>query len=228
MNWLQRNSLWLIGFGLMLASSGIDGAYMARWMATPWAWSGYALNTISDVAGEVLMYQFGRLQQEPKNTKKHRLSWWILLAEVIAIIYSWFFSWRQLRIILPAIEGDAAEWVALTSAAFVPILLAAIGYTQALLAGRFTNVTDAALTRQTNVTDAKATSINVTDAALTPTIADYRCFAASGNGNNATMTRQAALQWASDAGMDVTGASGKGNRDKVARWWRTTTQETQQ
>ena len=30
--WLQANSLWLVSLGLMVASSGIDGAYMARWI----------------------------------------------------------------------------------------------------------------------------------------------------------------------------------------------------
>jgi hypothetical protein len=27
--WINDNALWLVGLGLMLASSGIDGAYMA-------------------------------------------------------------------------------------------------------------------------------------------------------------------------------------------------------
>ena len=61
---IRRNSLWIMSIGLMAASSGIDGAYMAAWMPAGAAWLGYVLNTTSDVASEVLMYWFGRLQQE--------------------------------------------------------------------------------------------------------------------------------------------------------------------
>ena len=42
----------------------------------------------------------------------------------------------QLRIVLPAIEPIAWLWVAPVAAGFVPLLLAFIGYTQGLLAGR--------------------------------------------------------------------------------------------
>lgn len=134
---MKRNSLWLMSIGLMAASSGVDGAYMSTWMPRRAYWLGYVLNTTSDVASEVLMYWFGRLQQERKGSKKWRFSWWLLPAEVVIVTFSWFFSWRQLRIVMPAVEGAAAAWVAPISAAFAPILLASIGYAQALLAGKF-------------------------------------------------------------------------------------------
>jgi hypothetical protein len=126
-----------MSIGLMAASSGIDGAYMAAWMPDGAGWLGYVLNTTSDVASEVLMFWFGRLQQERKGSKKWRLSRWILAAESVIVTFSWFFGWRQLRLVMPRIEGNAAHWVAPVSAAFVPVLLVSTGYAQALREGRF-------------------------------------------------------------------------------------------
>ncbi len=105
------------------------------------AWMGYALNTIADLSGMVIVYNYGRLQQIPLNVaggkRKRKLSRVLLGAEAVTVLYSAFFSWRQLRIVLPVTEPTAWPWVALISAGFVPLLLATIGYTQALLAGRF-------------------------------------------------------------------------------------------
>jgi hypothetical protein len=139
-NWLARNSLWCIGILLMLASSGLDGAYMARWQPEQMAWLGYVLNTVADCGGMLLSYWYGRLQMD-RSVVKRRRSRVLLIGEGIAIAYSWFFSWRQLLIVLPAIEGGATAWVAPVTAGFVPLLLAAIGYTQALLAGRIESAT---------------------------------------------------------------------------------------
>lgn len=143
-------SLWIVGLGLMLASSGVDGAYMAQWMPDGWDWLGYALNTTADVCGVVLMYWFGRIRQFPKNTKRYRLGLALLPAEVVAVAYSWFFSWLRLRPIFYRIEQDPpfgaafaplyaeafVECAAFVSAGFIPLLLAFVGYAQALLAGR--------------------------------------------------------------------------------------------
>jgi len=134
---IQRNSLWLVGLGVMAASSGVDGAYMSAWMPDGAGWLGYVLNTTSDAGSEVLMYWFGRLRQERKGSKKHRLSLLLLPAEIVIVAFSWFFSWRQLLRVLGPVEGAQARWVAPVSAAFAPVLLASIGYAQALLAGKF-------------------------------------------------------------------------------------------
>lgn len=144
LKWLQRNALWLVGFGLMLASSGIDGAYMARWMtALPWgddfvsaAVLGYVLNTTSDVASMVLSYTFAGIRRNTnRGYKKAKLAWVLLGAEAVAVLYSWFFGWRQLLLVLPSVEtSDAVRWVAPVSAGFIPVLLAAIGWAQALIA----------------------------------------------------------------------------------------------
>ena len=128
MKWLLDNSLWLASLGLMISSSGIDGAYMSK-MMEPSLWPlGYVLNTVSDVSGMVLMYAFGRLQQEHKNSKKWKLSKVLLGAEVVAILYSWFFSWLQLRIVLQPTERADAQWIAPIAAGFIPLLLAFIGW----------------------------------------------------------------------------------------------------
>jgi len=133
--WILTNSLWLVSAGLMLSSSGIDGAYMAK--IVPWPIVGYVLNTVSDIGSEVLMYWFGRLRQYPKNTKRYKMAAGVLFAESILTGYAWLFGWRQLLPIITALEdAQTAAWLAPVLAAFTPISLVAIGYTQALLAGR--------------------------------------------------------------------------------------------
>lgn len=151
---ILANSLWLVGLGLMLASSGIDGAYMAQWMQPNAHALGYILNTVSDIAGMTLMYWYGRLAQTPRNAKGGALirfmSRFILAAEIVAVGYSWFFSWRQLRRVMYGVESMPlagkfgstlagaveVEIVAAIAAGFIPLLLAFVGYAQSLLAGR--------------------------------------------------------------------------------------------
>jgi len=133
--WFRDNSLWIVSLGLMLASSGIDGAYMAMWMPAGFGWLGLVLNTTSDISSMVLIYWFGRLRQD-RSSRKRRLSSVLLGAEAVAVLFSWLFSWRQLRLVLPAIEVEDWQWVSAIAAGFIPLLLAFIGYAQALLAGR--------------------------------------------------------------------------------------------
>jgi hypothetical protein len=130
--WLHENALWLVGLGLMLASSGIDGAYMARLMS--WPALGYVLNTTADVAGMTLTYYYGRLLRDNARTSnKHKQARYLIISEVVAVGYSWFFSWRQLRLVIRAIEPVEYEWIAVVSAAFIPLLLAFIGWAQSLI-----------------------------------------------------------------------------------------------
>lgn len=138
-NWLINNSLWIAGFGLMIASSGIDGAYMIKFNA----WKeigGYALNTTSDIVGMILMYWFGVFRQSQNETKR-KMAFGLIPAELVAVIWSWLFSWRQMRPLLKIIETDPIwganeiEWLAFVFAGFVPLLLAFIGYAQSLQIG---------------------------------------------------------------------------------------------
>jgi hypothetical protein len=139
-DWLLRNSLFFATIGLCIASSGLDGTYMAAWMPPGLGWLGYVLNTVADLTGMIIFYQYSRLQQTRRNEaggkRRLQLSRVLLGAEVITVGYSWFLSWRQLRIVLPAIEPQAWHWVAPAAAGFVPLLLAFVGFTQGLLAGR--------------------------------------------------------------------------------------------
>jgi hypothetical protein len=130
--WINDNALWLVGLGLMLASSGIDGAYMARLMS--WPALGYVLNTTADVAGMTLTYYYGRLLRDNARTSnKHKQARYLIISEVVAVGYSWFFSWRQLRLVIQPIEPVEYEWIAVVSAAFIPLLLAFIGWAQSLI-----------------------------------------------------------------------------------------------
>lgn len=139
--WLAflANSLWFASVGIMLASSGIDGAYLAKIMQP--SWLGYVLNTVSDVASEILMYWYGRLTQDYSSSKRRRAKW-LLLVEIILAGFAWLFGWRQLLPIIEAHEGAAAWWLAPLMAAFTPVALIGIGYAQSLLAGRIEKTTE--------------------------------------------------------------------------------------
>jgi len=135
-HWIRDSSLWLVGLGLMLASSGLDGVYMAKWMPPGWWVLGLVLNTMADIANLILMYWYTRFRQSPKGSKRYKLAAGLLPAEVVAVGFSWFLSWRQLRAVLPAVEPQHWRWVAPISAGFIPLLLAFVGWAQALLAGK--------------------------------------------------------------------------------------------
>lgn len=133
----KQASLWIVMLGLMLASSGLDGVYMAKWMPPAWAWSGFVLNTMADIANPVIIYWFGRIRQTARaGSKRAKLALLLLPAEAVAVGYSWLFSWRQLRIVLPAVEPDHWYWVAPLAAGFIPLLLTFVGLAQSLLAGK--------------------------------------------------------------------------------------------
>jgi hypothetical protein len=148
--WFLSASLWIVMIGLMLASSGLDGKYIASWMSPGAQWLGYVLNTVSDVASVFVMYWYGRLQQSRSSTKR-RLSSHLLAFEKISIAYSWLLSWRQLRMRLYEVEvatlsarlsgSELATVIEVELAAFlfaglVPLSLVGVGYAQSLLAGR--------------------------------------------------------------------------------------------
>jgi hypothetical protein len=134
-SWFLSVSLWFTSMGLMLASAGIDGAYLTKLMPVGWGWLGQVLNTTSDIASEVIMYWFGRLQMDASPVKRKRAKW-LLVAEFVLVGFAWLFGWRQLLPILTQLEGENARWLAPLMAAFTPTALIAAGFAQALLAGR--------------------------------------------------------------------------------------------
>jgi len=156
----------------MFCSAGVDGAYMAKLMPPV---MGYALNAVSDISAEVLVYWYARLRQYPKNTKRYKMAWALLIGEVLLTGFAWLFGWRQLLPIITALEGpQVAQWLAPVLAAFTPTLLIAAGYTQALLAGRIESEVDAGTNAQTGIV-IKPTALIATAAEREP--------AHSGNGS---------------------------------------------
>jgi predicted XRE-type DNA-binding protein len=136
--WIRKNSLVIVGLGLMLASSGLDGAYMSKWMSKDLWFLGYVLNTVSDITGFVLTYWYGIFQQSKDETKR-QMSKMLLVGEVVGIVYSWAFSWRQLRFVMPMIETNpisGSQWeveiVSFVAAGFIPLTLALVGYAQSM------------------------------------------------------------------------------------------------
>jgi len=141
-NGFLRISLWLASIGLMIASSGVDGAYLAKLMPLGFGWLGLVLNTVSDVSSEIMMYWYGRLQMDASSAKRKGARW-LLAVNGLLVGYAWLFSWRQLLPIVRQIEQGAAEWLAPLMAAFIPVALVGIGFAQALLAGRIETVKEA-------------------------------------------------------------------------------------
>jgi hypothetical protein len=124
--WINGHSSLLIGAGLMLSSSGLDGVYMMAWTPDVPV-LGLVLNAMADAADLYLGDRMGRLMRSTDGTKR----WGGLLAlgfgQVIAVAYSWFFSWRQLVRVLPAIEPEHYLWIAPIAAGIIPLLLAILG-----------------------------------------------------------------------------------------------------
>ena len=132
---ILNNSLWICAIGISVFSAGIDGEWMASFQ--PWRWMGYAQNFTGDIAGEVLMYHFAKLQKENRvGTKKWKASWVILVGSLAMLGYSWLFSWRQLMIALT----DQPPWVPIICATFAPVLLGLVGYTQAIVESKLEKV----------------------------------------------------------------------------------------
>jgi hypothetical protein len=97
---------------------------------------GYILNTMTDITSMVLTYYYGIFSHD---VDKREAAQRLLNAEVVAVLYSWFFGWRQLRFMLPSVEVDPltgsaweVELVAFVSAGFIPLTLAVVGYAQSL------------------------------------------------------------------------------------------------
>jgi len=132
--WILQASLWIASIGLMIASSGLDGAYLARLMPDGWGWLGLLLNTMADITSELGMYWYGRLQQDVKAKRKRAR--WILVGQVLLVGYAWLFSWRQLVPRMRQVDPEAARPMAMLAAGFIPLALIVVGYIQSLLSGR--------------------------------------------------------------------------------------------
>jgi hypothetical protein len=107
----------------MLASSGLDGAYLAALIGP----LGYLLNTTVDVATEVVIHQATQLRrQNRKGSKLHRMSWLLYGGNAILVAYSAYLSTMYLLTLgLPLVHA------AITSC-LVPVAIALTGLAQAL------------------------------------------------------------------------------------------------
>lgn len=119
---LKRYTNLLISALLVLASSGLDGVYMSLWMpGAPIL--GFILNLAADIANMYLSHRVGKLLRS-KNAVKQRGAIVLFTGELVAIAYSWLFTWRQLLRVLPAIEPTDYKWLAPLIAGSIPALLA--------------------------------------------------------------------------------------------------------
>ncbi len=127
------------GMLLMLASAGVDGAFLSMWMSDGFGWLGYVLNLVADATGYVLSNAYGRLQNDEDDDKR-KLSKVLLVGEFVNIAYSWLFSYLVLRdrfltIFTRPIFGNVnteLEILAFVSAGFVPLTLTFLGYADSL------------------------------------------------------------------------------------------------
>ena len=174
-------SLWVVGFGLMLASSGLDGAFLVKLMPLNWGWLGLVLNTTTDIASEVISYWCGRLAQDA-STKKRKMSKLLWVAQFALVFFAWLFGWRQIIPILRTLEPQDWRWLAPLMAAFTPIALVAVGYTQALLAGKIEDAKPAQQVVKVAQVDAKPAPL------IAPNIDDWRTICAGLNGERRNMT----------------------------------------
>lgn len=120
----------------MLASSGLDGAYMtllmpqevliARWTVS-FAWLGLILNLAADGTDLYLSYRIGRLMNTKDAVKQWGAVVLLVLGLIVAAGYSWYFSYLQLRRVLPTFEVGNVDRTARIIAGFIPALIVILG-----------------------------------------------------------------------------------------------------
>ena len=175
-------SLWLASIGLMVASSGLDGAYLAKLMPEKWGLLGLVLNTVADITSELGMYWYGRLTMDKSLTKRKGAKW-ILVGQVILVGYAWLFGWRQLVPIVEKVDPNA-PWMAPVGAAFIPAALVVVGYIQSLLAGRIESEP------KTTVSEPKAEPVAQPVGLEPATMDDFERVLSRLNGQRATLTAE--------------------------------------
>jgi hypothetical protein len=209
-----RISLWVASIGLMISSSGLDGAYLAKLMPPGWGLLGLVLNTVADVTSELGMYWYGRLQMDKSSTKRKKAKW-LLAGQVILVGYAWLFSWRQLVPIIAQVDPDA-PWMAFIGAAFIPSALLVVGYVQALLAGRIENEkVDAAMESSAVQVEPEPAPVAVTEKWGTARKADFERVRGKWNGNGEMNEEQLESELAADKLLMP-------SRSTVRRWLKLT------
>jgi hypothetical protein len=129
--WCRSHTSIIIGAGLMLASSGLDGRYMSLWMPDAPA-LGFILNTAADATGLYLGQQLARFMRSSDGIKRVVGLIVLALGQAVAVWYSWYFGYLQLRRVMPAFEPVEFDEIARTAAWFIPITLAVLGFSDGL------------------------------------------------------------------------------------------------
>lgn len=213
-DWIIKNSLWIASIGLMLASSGLDGAFLCKLMPESLWWLGLVLNTTTDVTSEFISYWTGRLAQDASKTKR-RLSKLLWLPQGLLVGYAWLFSWRQIIPIMRIIEPQDYKWLSPICAGFVSVALVAVGYTQSLLAGKIEK--EEVAVQNTAIT-ANGDAVGAAAQSLIATYADWRGIADKLNGDRAKLTAERVNTLLIEAGYAA-------KPESTARYWAKKTRE---
>ena len=129
-----RSLLWGAGPLLSYLFLPIEGEFWNGLMPNGNRLRAYAGCFVLDVVGSVLIYFFGRIQQTArKGDKQWKASWGILYFAGAGVLASWFVSFQQMS----TIGRNVYWWVHALNAAIQPVIQLGIGYTQAVLGGKF-------------------------------------------------------------------------------------------
>ena len=130
--WHKDILIWF-SIALSLFSCGFDGAFLSRlmWTNAPvWGFVfGQGLNFAADAVTHVLGNQFAEEQRKaPKGSKRRKLSYLLLPADLAALYYSVAFSWYQIRLNWQDLPG----WLQISAASFAPVFILWLGVARAL------------------------------------------------------------------------------------------------
>jgi len=131
-----RSALWIAGPLIAYLALPIEGEFWSALMPDGNHGRAYALCFVMDVVGEVMIYFFCRIRQtEAKRTKRYRAAGGILAFSGVIVIASWGVAFQQLLVVTAMVPIVAA-----LNALIQPAVQLGVGYTQAVLEGKFDGV----------------------------------------------------------------------------------------
>lgn len=130
--YLMRLALWIAGPVIAWFALPIEGEFWATMMPAVYHNRAYNLCFALDLVGEMLIYFAARIQQTAaKNSKQGRMARVIYGFAAIPALASWGIAYQQLRVL------GFVVVVAALNALIQPAIQAGIGFTQAVLEGKF-------------------------------------------------------------------------------------------
>ena len=142
---ILKSLLWGAGPVLSYLFLPIEGEFWNSLMPDGNRFRAYAGCFVLDITGSVLIYFFSRIQQTEraaykgkdgkrrKGSKRWQASWGILGFAGAGVLSSWFVSFQQMCSLNP----DVYSRIHVLNAAIQPVIQLGIGYTQAVLGGKF-------------------------------------------------------------------------------------------